>query len=406
MFKEAQKEISGWKQSDDLMMRDSEIYKKDPSKFDERQWSLKESDYLTSGIYKGDGLDVSHPNPYTIFNDKLAEQIGYKETPTTIMSADNLKLITTKKGLDSEMQLKAYNTRISPDPALQKSMVDLFIVDDKMSINDKKMFMLGDMFAKEIVTDQSLDNNTKINMVIDKLNKTDKKTLDAAIVDIDKELNNLDVHNIYGELLKESAISYGSNILGLHKRIGAGSVSEKPNIGYINSELKRARDKSEDEKEKIPLQTRVISFAGKEYKNYVDVSNSEPTNTTLTAYKLPKDAIKYVEKRDIKTGKVIPITVKGEEEKAVQIKNPIETKTENDYKVAGWDKEANVIRLVLKDRKDLTSTNRETLNTERDEESYMIPYVGNESIIQEIVKKEQGNTDYIQATRKYEKYKR
>ena len=73
---------------------------------------------------------------------------------------------------------------------------------------------------------------------------------------------------------------------------------------------------------------------------------------------------------------------------------------EKDYRVAGWDKKANMIRLTLKDRKDLANRG------EVDEESYIIPFVGNESMIDEVVKKLQGNTDYTDTTKKYQKYKR
>jgi hypothetical protein len=378
-------EIGKRKSSNDLMKKESEEFNRNQEKYDGNYFNKQMERYRNEPGYVPEAKSYLSIAPNLNIEDALSDP---KNDPRTELERkgneipDGNFIITRTPSALPEQQRTVYNAALRSNPSLAKGAVYRFINDASKTYEEKKAYVAG-----SLMKNPPNDPNVRKAMIDMNLEKADKIMADFRDdVKVDPAL-------------MDAAIFWGENDQKWQENVGKGGERRDLNQGAYNDMLRRQREKADKgtEAQANPLQTRKITFAGNEYPNYVDISNVESTNTTLTGFRLPKDAVKLVEKIDIKTGKPMPIKVKGKEEKAIRITNPIETKTENDYIVNGWDRDKNIIRLTLKNKEDLESG---------EQESYMIPYVGNEIMIKEITNKIGAGEDYLNTTLKYDKYKR
>jgi len=378
-------ELAKRKSSNDLMKKEADEFNKNPDKYDSNYYNKQMERYRNEPGYMPEAKSYLSVAPNMNIEGALSDP---KLDPRTEMerkgseSPEGNFIVTTVPSALPEQQRTVYNAALRSNPSLAKGAVYRFINDTSKTYEEKRAYIAGSLVKK-------LPDDPKIR----------EQMLNLALQKADKVMADFrDDVKVAPELV-DAAIFWGENDQKWQENIGRGGEKRDLNQGAYNDMLRRQREKSEKatEAKATPLQTRKITFAGNEYPNYVDLSNVESTNTTLTGYKLPKDAVKLVEKIDTKTGKPMPIKAKGKDEKAIRIKNPIETKTENDYVVSGWDRDKNIIRLTLKNKEDLESG---------EQESYIIPYIGNETMIKEIIKKIGVGEDYLNTTLKYDKYKR
>lgn len=377
------------KQGEDLYKKELEEYKKNPDKYDKDYWDIWTNRYLTNGELPEGGSFLSVAPIYDVegFLKDPSFDPRTKAEKEGVPTPEGNYIVYRSQDAKPEQQNTIYSAAAKRQD-FAKGLTNEFMQDTGTSYEQKRAYIAGVLSGIEPPQDGKISPEW--------YSSTQGQKFDLALQKANQIMNDWRDDRKYDPSLINAATYWGYRDKEYQRNIGKGEERRDFNIGLYNAQVNAARKKAEEKP--VSLQERSITFAGNEYPNYVDVSNVESTNTTLTGYKLPKDAVKYIEKRDLSTGQIIPIKAKGKTESAIKVTNPIETKTGDDYVVSGWDKNKNVIRLIKKDRAGLTTkevserdaNGKPIVKQVRDEESYMIPYRTNEYIIEEIVKKLQG----------------
>ena len=359
-----------------ILEADEKLYKEDQRNgtglYDEEEYKMNVRHYELSGLMPEGGsfLSPKAKDPLAVVSDKKLDiRTTQLKQPEVVPSG--VYDIKRYPSMNEDLQSAIYSDIVARDVGFQKGLVD------------------------KMASEEDIDSfKARIMGAIDYYDPNNPEAVRKASMEAERIMDDYFSLRKFEPDLVEAAATWGQVVKGYHKKIGEGY-----DVKSINqSRYKDALEKIQGEEENQQLPEGKYKFAGQTYDNYTDASTVGSEYVTLRAFKPKKgEMTKFVQKRD-EEGKIIPI--KGMD--AIRINNPKESRMEGDYVVAGWDRDANIIRLVRKDRKGLFDEREKTT----DEESYIIPYVGNESIIDEIVKKQQGNTKYTETTKKYQKYKR
>jgi len=370
------KEFIKRKAGEELVRNETEEYKKNQDKYDPEYFNLYMKDYIESNSIPEAGTFLSiSPNTKleAHFSDKkldLRSDIE-KKSKTPEYVGDIIKY--TNQSLSPDKQKIVYLSEIYSNQSLQKGIVDRFMKDEKLTPREKI-----DIIAGQIIGDKS----------------GNKELEDQAYAIASSAAYDYTYKRKFSPELIDAGTFYGDKYLGLPSMIGKGDTWEEANTSLHNARIKEGWDtkkeatkKAEEESKKTANLNEIQqTFGGVKYYKYVDLSNVEPVNTTLKGFKLRSGAKRYLEKIDPNTGKVTPYEVGGKKGQAVRISNPPEMKKEIDYRIAGFDKEADIIRLVK----------IEPTNLEKDEsEFFTIPLKGNEELLKEPVKKLGVSEDYL-----------
>ncbi|MBN1683754.1 hypothetical protein JW865_09415 [Candidatus Bathyarchaeota archaeon] len=364
----ASKEFDKWRNEFTEFGKEDAEYKKNPEKYDSRQYQMSLDNFYKTGERpldkNGKPKSILSPAAKNVYKEVVSNEMDSRS------AADKEKKVTRNgiyiteevKGLPPEIQNQTYYARAEQDAGFQKGLVNSLIAYNGMSEEDKISYVMGSIDPNAFSVDR--------NSLPDNLKPLYDENAKIRRSEVEKMFADLKNNNEYAPELIEAATDFGAHILKLPSKIGEG---------YSRTEIDPAKDP--DKEDITPLQERKVNFAGVNYDNYVDLSTVSSEYTEVSNYKLPKNSMKFVEKINPSTGATIPINAKGKDLSRIKIKNPIETKTENNYTIAGWDKSKNIIRLVLKDKYHLESG---------EQESYMVPYRGNEYLVEDTVKKMQG----------------
>jgi hypothetical protein len=383
-FTDISKSINSSMQSVQAANEDTEAFKKDKGdNFDPITFSKYMGDFEKGGKYvKGSALDQKSIDPQKYFSDPKLDPT-YEErskNPIETIQGDNIKKVIPD--LDPVKRDMIYYSEARNNYGVGKGLVDNMIADKTHTTREKLDYIKGILLGDRI--------NDTSPQGLELQNKAESSAVDM--------LQKYDQQRKFDPSLIEAAAHYNADPaigIKMNENIGKGMTSIKPDESLHREKTMEAINEADKEKDsKKPIQEVERTFSGKTYNNYIDLSTQSPDVTTVKNYKLPKDAVKYVEKVNLNTGKREPVGTHGD--KAVGIKNPVETKTTDDYRVAGYDKQKGIIRLVKANEKALTEyepsddDNAPKIPISKDEESYIIPYQGNEYMIDESFKKAEG----------------
>lgn len=367
------KTIQGFRQSDELMNKDQELYKRYPDKYDPKLWKIKEQDYQSSGIYKGDGLDTAPINPLGVFsNKKLDPRNDIEKKPNEILSPDKKQIIITYPSLDPIKRDLIYNSVVDSDLGVQKGIVDTFMYDNQTTQDQKKEYMIGNLIPHNLIIDPNISDEIKV------------KVLTEAKKHVDKAFENYDVYRKFDSELIETAKNYGSHVLKLNEMIGKGGEIIKPNVGYINQLENDIRDQTKKNLEITPLGPTTFHFNGHDYVNFIPTSTASQEKRIVRGVQLPNGSIKTVKRINAKTGETIPIINKstGKKDKEILVNKLVEKNNPTDYEVLGHDKSEGLIFLIKpnpvsqEQNMDYDPKSNSILpeTTEYDQEVYAVPY--------------------------------
>jgi len=382
-----------YKQWDDWSKQASKIkdaYVNNPGKYDPINYQMYMGDYMESN--NGSGLkNALQPAPVNPMDPKILGELDprtpeQKKLGAPVLSPDGKTITSTQPSADPEKATMAYYQRSHSDYAYQRGLVDAMMGDKNTTPQQKIEYIMGTLAEGAI---------------------SDPQVAQMARQEATRMVQDYQNNRNFDPKLIESAIFYGDHVLKIPSLIGKGYTKTALNLGRINHDANKAAD----QKTSI-IQPTVVEFPGLTSNNYVSTSQMSNADTELKHFTLPEKAVKYINKID-KYGKPIPFEVKGQKAPSIRIDKPVETKQANDYIIDGWDKEKNVIRLIKANQKELIdkAVSGADPNTfepikggteiSRDIESYIIPYKGNERLIDPLLKKMSGkNTDTYTGTQR------
>jgi hypothetical protein len=370
------KKHESWKIQDQRYITDEEKYKNGaPGQYDPEVYDIVARDTKAGVPYNQRSMLEAAPiNPYEAIGKLDIRTEDEKAAATKTQLVGNT-WVTTRAGLPSNVQKQIYYNEAKTNFPFQKGLVDMMMKNGG-TYTEKVNYIQGVLMPQMSDADFDYEDPTNMRLMAEARGEA---------IRIANEYYN---ERKFNPRLIEAASYYDDQKYGLSKEIGKEIKTLNPDESLIRKRINDA-NKTANAPE-LSFQPRSVTFGGKKFNDYVDLSGFEPTYTTLTGFKLPDDAIKYIEKRDPETGKPLVVnTSSGSKVKglsAIKTTTFPEKKFENNYRVAGWDKEANIIRLVPivkeSDEKDADEISQEGIAY------FTIPYLGHESMVDDIYDKQ------------------
>jgi len=357
------KEFSKWKSDDEAMSKYTEEFNKNPDKYDMLTYTNALSDYQQTGELSKKVLDVSSANPFIYFasNKEFDTRNEFDKKPTQIMVGDKIKSFV--KGMNPQEQDQIYYGEANKNYALQKGLVDSMMGDHRYSTQEKLDYIAGNMAGTQLFVDPkraALDKNYAWRQ-----EQLIKSTYSKAQEVLTKYQNERE----FDPYLIQAAIDYGADELKINRSWAQGSERLEQNKTLYDDTVKRARDKSEDEKEnKDLIKTEKRNIVGYDLKKYNDISAAPNTKRDLEGLE-PLKGLYYLEKPE-----------KEGDYKVERKNSPKESAKPENFLVEGYDTDEGVIVLT---KKTSSQSDEEKGDIER---KYFLPIKGNEEILDRLKK--------------------
>lgn len=317
-------------------------FNKNRDLYDPREYEMRVNDFYATGERpideNGRPISFLSPKPKDVFSDitDKALDIRSEADKKPIVTRNGWNITTEVKGLEPELQMHLYNQKADNDPGFQKGLVNALLTSNAMSKEDKISYIMGNIDPQGFSIDRE--------MLPDNLKPLYDANAKQRRAEVEKMFIDLDVKNKYDPRLIEAAKDYGSQIIGLQKKIGEGYKRTEIDPVLYHQSIKDAKDKSdkvEEESKNTPISKTSVNKVGFQLNDFYDASTVDPVKRDLSGYQLPKGSYKLEKTSTIDgSGKEIF--------KVNRVNKPKESIATGNFIIDGYDKTENVIVLSKK----------------------------------------------------------